>query len=842
MSSGAKSELLRLQSEARAVYHQSMEFLQWHYGKGIDFYIKRWAFTLKYITHYFSLPLLLATLFSPWKRLVSEDTSPGFNFSKYFENLTFDLISRGIGAVVRITLFLAGLILLVIVLFGGAFGIVAWMVLPFLGISAYQRLQRSPLVYTQKLMDEYRSGSDPFDAFFGSEAGEFFVAHLGISREDFKEITIFPSTRLSNFAPKSFQELIEKLIKMKVWGENLLRKKSLEAADLILTAHWWDELRLKESRLEEGDDYGRPGIGLDLLFGYIPILSQYSSDLTSARSYSHRLIGRDDVVARMERVLSGGTSIILVGQPGVGKKTVVLEFAQKAITGHLGEKLSYKRVLEFDYNSLLSGSGDLNTKKTLLSHIFREASAAGNIILMIRDIQRLTNAEVEGYDFTDVFEEFLEGRNLKIIVVATPLEYERFISPNMRLRKYFETVEVTPPSKELAMDIMVEIAKKWETTSEITITTPSLRKILDESDRYITETPFPEKALELLDAVVNYCQQKGERIVTVDDVNIVLAEKTGVSFAALTETDKKRLGKLEDIIHERLVDQETAVSMIGKALRGRSVGVTKSDRPVGSFLFMGPTGVGKTETAKVLARTYYGSEDQILRFDMAEYAGAEGMERLIGSVSKNIPGALTTAIKNRPASLLLLDEIEKASEEIYNLFLALLDEGMITDAFGRKINARHIFVIATSNAGAEYVREQISKGVRGDDLQKGVVNYVLEKGIFTPEFLNRFDGTIVYEPLENEDLVKVATLLLTDLAKNLKKKEINLVVSREAATKLAKDGYDPAFGARPMRRIVDLYLGDLIGRAMLSGEIIAGDTIKIVPGAKEKEYSWEKVG
>ena len=281
--------------------------------------------------------------------------------------------------------------------------------------------------------------------------------------------------------------------------------------------------------------------------------------------------------------------------------------------------------------------------------------------------------------------------------------------------------------------------------------------------------------------------------------------------------------------------------MIGKALRGRSVGVTKSDRPVGSFLFMGPTGVGKTETAKVLARTYYGSEDQILRFDMAEYAGAEGLERLIGSVSKNIPGALTTAIKNRPASLLLLDEIEKASEEIYNLFLALLDEGMITDAFGRKVNARHIFVIATSNAGAEFVRQQISKGVRGDDLQRGVVNYVLEKGVFTPEFLNRFDGVIVYEPLESEDLIKVATLMLNDLAKNLKKKEINLVVSQEAAAKLAKDGYDPAFGARPMRRIIDLYLGDIIGRSMLSGEIVAGDSIKIIPGAKEKEYSWEKI-
>jgi ATP-dependent Clp protease ATP-binding subunit ClpA len=818
-----------------------MEFLKWHYSEGINFYIKRWVFTLKFIIHYFSLPLLLETLFSPWKRLVSEDAGPGFNLSKYFENLTFDLVSRGIGAVVRIILFLVGLVFWLIIFVGGLLGIIIWLVLPFIGIPAYQRLQKRPSVYASKLMKAYKAGKDPFNAFFNNDAGRFMVSHLGITLTDFKEITLLEPSRIAKFNPKSYQDIIEKMIEKEVWRENLLRKKSLVNEDLILTAHWWDEIKSRESGKDVGDGFGRPGIGLDLIFGYIPVLSQYSIDLTSARPFSYRLIGREDVVSRMERVLSGGSSIILVGQPGVGKKTVVLEFAQKAITGQLGEKLSYKRILELDYNSLLSGTGDLNTKKTLLSYIFKEASAAGNIILLIRDIQRLTNPEVEGYDFTDIFENNLEKRNLKIIVTATPIEYERFVAPNLRLRKYFETVEVKPPSKELAMDILVEVAKNWEYKANVTITVPSLRKILEESDNYITETPFPEKVLELLDALVNYCRQKGKKIITIEDANVILTEKMGVSFSALTEGDKERLTNLEDIVHERLIDQDTAVSMIAKALRGRGVGAVKPERPIGSFLFMGPTGVGKTETAKVLAKTYYGSEDMILRFDMAEYAGSEGLERLIGSVSKNLPGALTTAIKNRPASLLLLDEVEKASKEIYNLFLALLDEGMITDAFGRKINARHLFVIATSNAGAEYVREEVSKGVRGEDLQKKVIDHVLEQGIFSPEFFNRFDGVIVYEPLEEEDLKKIAKLLLDDLAKNLRKKEITLKVTDEAAAKLARDGFDPAFGARPMRRIVDLYLGDLMGKAILSGEISAGDSIKIIPGSKAKEYSWEKV-
>jgi len=460
----------------------------------------------------------------------------------------------------------------------------------------------------------------------------------------------------------------------------------------------------------------------------------------------------------MERVLSGGSSVVLIGEPGVGKKTVVLEFAHRAAGGLLGPKMAFRRVLEFDYNFLLSEAIDLNLKKTRLAQVLAEAAAAGNTILMFRDLQRLTHPDVEGYDFTDVFEEYLEKRELKIIAVATPTDYERFIAPNMRLRKYLERVEVEPPTKEEAMQILIDASQRWEKLKDLVITVPSLRKIMDESDRYITEVPFPEKALELLDALVMYREQKGGKVITIDDSKAVLAEKTGIPFAKLGEREKKLLGKLEEVIHERLIDQNTAVELIAKALRARTVGVTAEKRPLGSFLFMGPTGVGKTETAKVLARVYYGSEESILRFDMAEYVGREGLGRLIGSVEKNLPGALTSAIKNKPASLLLLDELEKATPEIYNLFLTLLDEGQMTDAFGKKINCRHLFVIGTSNAGAEYVRKLVRRGAKPDELQKLVVEHVLQKTIFSPEFLNRFDGVVVYEPLRREDLVKIARL------------------------------------------------------------------------------------
>jgi ATP-dependent Clp protease ATP-binding subunit ClpC len=504
--------------------------------------------------------------------------------------------------------------------------------------------------------------------------------------------------------------------------------------------------------------------------------------------------------------------------------------------------MAFRRVLEFDYNFLLSEAADLNLKKAKLSQILEEASAAGNIIMVIRDIQRITNTDVEGHDFTDVFEEYLEKGEPKVICILASVDYDRFVAPNMKLRKHLEKVKVIPPTKDEALQIMVEGAERWEKLKKnLTITVPAMRKILDESDRYITEVPFPEKALELLDAVVMYREQKGGGVVSLEDTSVVLAEKTGISFARLTKKEKKQLGNLEEIIHERLINQDTAVELIAKTLRAKTIGVVQEKRPLGSFLFLGPTGVGKTETAKVLAKVYYGDVENILRFDMAEFAGKEGLERLIGSVSDNRPGMLTNSIKNKPASLLLLDEIEKSSPEIYNLFLSLLDEGVITDAFGKKIICRHLFVIATSNAGAEFVRGLVSRGIKGDQLQKSVIDHVLKKGIFSPEFLNRFDGVVVYEPLRKEDLVKIARLLLLELAENIKKKDIKVEVTQEACQKLANDGYEPAFGARPMKRIVNLVLGDLLGRMILKGEVGEGDSIKLVPSNTKEGYTWEKV-
>lgn len=809
-----------------------MDFLAWHYSEGLRFYANRYVYLLKSVVHYFSLPILLTTLFAPWKRLVVTNTKVGFDLAVYFQNLSFNLVSRFMGAVVRIFLFVAGLLTLFLFFLFGSAGFIVWIILPFLSYGVFVKYRHSPTLVAKKLWGKLKGGK--FQDFLNTPAGEFFVSHLGISAQ--KLLDNAKPINLTG-APGSFEEIIKIAVENGVWSETFLRSENIKKEDLTLTARWWDKKTSSELNLElPKSNYG--GIGRDLLFGYTPLLKQYSTDM-SMSTFEHHLIGRSEVVARIERNLTGGRSVILTGEPGVGKKTVVYEFAHKARRGEFGEELAYRKVLELDYNFVFSGSVDKNRKKQQLGNIFAEASAAGNIILVLHDLHRLTTTSLEEMDITDILETHLERGKLKIITISSIEDYEKFLARNSRLKKFFEVVEVKESTLEEAKEILLEAAATWENKKNLVITVPALGKILSGSDQYITDTPFPEKALELLDAVLFLEEQRGaDKTITVEDVNSALSEKTGISFAKLDKDENIRLSNLEEIIHERLVNQEEAVNLIAKILRSKSLGVVNTKRPIGSFLFLGPTGVGKTETAKVLAKVYFGSEEKIIRFDMAEYVGREGLERLIGSLSTNQPGTLTTAIKNNPASLLLLDEIEKAPKEVYNLFLAMLDEGVITDAFGKKINCRNLFIIATSNAGAEYIREKVQAKEEG--LQEKIVSFILEKGIFSPEFINRFDGVVVYEPLDSVHLIKVAQILLLELSRNMEEKNILLQFSEEAVKKLAEDGYEPEFGARPMRRIIELSIGDLLGKALLSGEIKSGDKVRVIPGMGKGEFAWEK--
>lgn len=806
-----------------------MEFIVWHYLVGWRWYWKKYWFNINKLAHFFSFGILVKTLLSPWKRMTAIGDEVGFNLTKFFENLSFDLISITIGAIVRFGLVIVFFILIVVYSGWSAIWFLVWWVIPIFGWEYYLLDKERFGGILQKIEDNIKNNPEiSSKIIFESEAGKFVLSRMEKDISKIMSEVEIKKEDLENFDGSSFEKIINWFLAKNDWVETELQKLETNREEVILAAKWWDTRQMFGGEKEvKRWDLGRPGIGWGLLFGYTPNLDKHSEDLSIKQIFSSHLIGREKTVEKMEKLINAGKNILLVGDPGVGKMTVVYEFADRAITGKLGKELTYKKLILFDYRMAIAGNSDGDAKKKIITQLMREAEGAGNIILVMKDLFRITNAEVEGNDYTDVIDKVLESGHLKIISVVDKVSYERFMSSDRRIFKNFEMLEVSPPSKEEAMIILMQSIYWLELKNEkIRFSLPAIRQILEGSDKYITDTPFPEKALELMDLVVENKVIDGSMI-SKNEVNKVLSEKTGISIVRLTELEKEKLTNLEKIMGQNLIGQKTAVGLIAKSLRSRVVALGNEKKPIGSFLFLGPTGVGKTETAKVLANVYYGSREGILRFDMAEYVGEEGMERLIGSMANNKPGILTKEIKSKPASLLLLDEIEKAPKEIYNLFLTMLDEGYINDANGDKIICRHLFVVATSNAGANFVREEVRDGVTGEDLQKRVVEYIQKENIFSPEFLNRFDGVVVFEPLGQRDLKSIAKLMLEGLKQDLSKKNINVDYDDMVAEKLTKDGFDMEFGARPMRRIVELVLGDLIGLAILKNEVQSGDEIKL---------------
>jgi len=815
-----------------------MGFFTWFVSRGLLLYADFWLFLFRFVFHFFSIPALIRTLFSPWKRLVSSPSGSVLNIGSQIESLSFNIISRGMGVVVRVFLIGIALVLLALVALVGAAGFIVWVFIPFLSLPAYFKWKNSPPVFAAQLISHLRTAVHPLDTLFSNPAGKFVLDRTGLHLAELKEHASRQLDFLGSLKPNSYADTLQAFLDHRVWPDTLFRRADTLAQDLVTAARWWDSLYNPDPAWHQ---LGGIGIGLDLIFGYTPHLDQYALPV-SFTHHPSRLVGRDKLISRMERTLAAGSSVVLVGPPGVGKKTLLAEFSRRSSLGHLGSSMASLRILELNFNHVLSASPDVNVKKTILRFVFEEAASAGNVILIVRDLERLTTSWLEGFDFTDIVEKALEKKDLRLIALASSADYDRFLAPNMRLRKSFETIQIEPLDKNESAEILLDRATELEKSYPVTFTLPAIRKIMDDSVRYFTDVPFPESALELLGSVAGYRREQGGGRIVVDDVSAVLAEKTGIPFSHLSGEEKVRLGRLEEIMKERLVGQDLAVSLIARSLRSRAMGVGSDSRPVGSFLFLGPTGVGKTETAKVLAKVYYGDEKNILRFDMAEYAGHEGITRLIGSVDRNQPGVLITAIKKHSAGMLLLDEIEKAPPEIFNLFLTMLDEGYITDAFGRRINCQHLFVIATSNAGSELIRRLVTDGVTGENLQRQVLEHVLMQRIFSPEFLNRFDGVVVYQPLEKDHLAAIARLQLQDLVEKLEKKHVELEITDEVCMQVASDGFNPTFGARPMRRIIDLVLADVLSKAFLAEEIKPGDKIKIVPGSQPAQYSWQKVG
>ena len=617
--------------------------------------------------------------------------------------------------------------------------------------------------------------------------------------------------------------------------------QDLDKNDLEELAEWYEHIWSfwREYRKFWGLEnlLRRPPIGRDWIYGYAHNLTSFSVNLTDKMEYARpslRLVHRQKEIDQIEQILSssGENNVLLVGEEGVGKESIIFDIAELIARGRALPQLNYKKV--FDLNLLLvaGASKSITDVQNILLAIMNEASKAGNVILILRDLHNFIG-EIGGLGRIDVSEiliPYLKSANIQVIATTNPASFHKFIEPRSELTEVFERINISEPDARQTIKLIEEAAPALEARSHVLTTYGAIKEIVDGSDKFIRTAPFPEKAFDLLAEVVSYVVSQKRRVITKQDVNEVISRKTGVPLGPIVGEEKDKLTRLEEIMHKELIGQERAVEVVASTMRRLRTGLAKRGKPAGVFLFVGPTGVGKTLTAKILAKTYFGSADRMLRFDMSEYQTLDSIDRFLGSTKTGEPGQFVTQARDNPFSLILLDEMEKADKNILNIFLQVFDEGRLTDVFGRKINFEQNIIIATSNAGADFIRELVKEGLDPSMEKEKIIDVLIKGGSFRPELLNRFDEIVIFHPLSQEQVGVISGLLMNNLAARLKEQGYMYQPTQEVTDYVSRVGFDPQFGARPMERVIRDKVESAIAKKILSGEVKKGKEFELTIG------------
>jgi len=573
-----------------------------------------------------------------------------------------------------------------------------------------------------------------------------------------------------------------------------------------------------------------------------PLLDRFSHDLTqlARQGVLAPCIGRDKEIEESLRILEGGKNVILTGFPGVGKTSIIEGIAELMASEEVPEILQDKRLVSLSVASLVGSSGRQGELEARLLDLINEIVRSGNIVLFIDNIQNMVGVSTQGaenLDISDILASALQKRLFYCIATTTPLDYRRYIETSGSLTAVFQKVNIDELIANDAIRVLEGKAGAIEYKNQVYFSYESIKRTVELADRYIHERYFPEKAISILEEVAVYTRKKkGKKsIVSGEDVAEVFSTKTNVPVTKITEKESEKLINLEERIHERLIDQEEAVIAVATALRRARVELRDIGRPIVNLLFLGPTGVGKTELAKTVAETYFGSEKTMIRLDMSEYQEKVSINRLIGAppgYSGSAEGGyLTGAVRRTPFSLLLLDEIEKAHPDILNIFLQVMDDGRLTDTLGRTIDFTNVILIGTSNAGTLDIQKGMREHKRMETIKQNLIDNVLNK-FFRPEFLNRFDNVVVFKPLGMTELIQITELMLKQVEARLSEKGIALRVSEPAVKELAEAGFDPVFGARPLRRAIQERVDNALATYLLQGKLGRRDVAILEPGGK----------
>lgn len=557
-----------------------------------------------------------------------------------------------------------------------------------------------------------------------------------------------------------------------------------------------------------------------------PTLDQYSEDLTVAASMGMIATGfgyQKEIDSALE-VLSGGKvqNVLFVGDPGSDVDELVQVIATQMTEAKVPEKLQDKRLVRLDLPRLLTAGSE---PMKAMQQIVDEVAQAGNVILALPELKAIAEGNSCGLDSATVLANALQGGEIQVISTASFADYHRYLESNHSLVSNLQIIELHDLTPEEAIPILEDKASDIEFHFKVWLTYPALETAAKLAPRYLTTQATPGNAVELLETAAK--NPDPAHWVTKAAVQRAVEKLTNVPVATATGAEADKLLNLESQIHTRVIGQDQAVKAVADALRRTRAGLTSPNRPAASFLFVGPTGVGKTELAKALAANYFKSEEAMVRFDMSEYQEPSSIYQLIGNPndSQSEGGTLTQAVREHPFSLLLFDEIEKAHPDVLNLFLQILDDARLTENTGRVVKLQSCIIIATSNAGSKEISQLIKAGRQAKELVPTITR-ILENN-FKPEFLNRFDSIIPFQPLDKAQLNQIAALMITSVQTKAAEQNITLTVTPEAISRLVELGYDPAYGARPLRRTIEQKLEGVLANALLNGTAKAGDTLQI---------------
>lgn len=656
-------------------------------------------------------------------------------------------------------------------------------------------------------------------------AGEFLRGRVG--RLALAQLVVEPATPGLPLTPGDLARAL--VAADRELGDFLLRF-GIQSDDLAATAEWLAR-RSAEDKIEERwwsrEILGRiPGIAKDWSYGQAYHLERYATPLPALSPRAGQDRYRSVEVKKIEAVLARERedNVMLIGDDHERKLEIVALLARMIEEGKIAPPLEHKQITLFNAATFSAGNDNKGDFEREFIRALNEAVHAGNRIVVFPEFTDLAqSAEKLGTNLAVLLETYLTSPDLQIIALSTTDEFHRVWEPRTELLARFEKVLLEDVAGVAALRVLEDEAVLIERSRGVWFTRPALQAIVSGAERYFPGGILPDAAIDLAFDLAS--QHRGSAApISREEVESLIKTKTGIPVGAIGSEEREKLVNLEQLLHERIIGQNEAITGVANALRRSRAGISNPNRPIGTFLFLGPTGVGKTETTKALAKAYFGDENKIDRLDMSEYSSPDALDKLIGSFSGGEPGVLTASMREHAYGILLLDEFEKASPKVHNLFLQILDEGFFSDMAGKRVSVRNHLIIATSNAGSDLIWQTLSSGADLLAAKPQIIDELVRQGIFKPELLNRFDGVILFHPLSSEALQQVARLMLNKLAERLRARGIILEVTDDLVAYLAEKGTDIKFGARAMNRAIQ----DTIEQAVANKIVIEG----LKPGQK----------